>query len=107
MKKDNISELGKIFLCLCIPKDWGNFEQILENLETAIKKSQADISVANEKYWQLKNHALNEIKKVEQQKNLKQQRENTQKQLLQEEIETVEIEKKRADLKKRNPTLRD
>ena len=35
----------------------------LENLETAIKKSQADISVANEKYWQLKNHALNEFLK--------------------------------------------
>ena len=54
----------------------------LENLESTSKKSQADISVANEKYWQLKNHVLNESKKIEQQKNLKQQRENTQKQLL-------------------------
>ena len=34
----------------------------LENLETAIKKSQA-ISVANEKYWQLKNHASMRLKK--------------------------------------------
>ena len=72
----------------------------LENLESTSKKSQADISVANEKYWQLKNHVLNESKKIEQQKNLKQQRENTQKQLLQEEIATAELEKKRADLKK-------
>ena len=72
----------------------------LENLESTSKKSQADISVANEKYWQLKNHVLNESKKIEQQKNLKQQREITQNQLLQEEIATAELEKKRADLQK-------
>ncbi len=72
----------------------------LEILEVEIKQSQAEIFSANEKYWQLKNHYLNESKIVEQQKKLKQQREATQKQLFQEEKETSEMTKKRANLKK-------